>query len=196
LVSPLLFASICTYQSWDWDTNLKKAVNVHKVVKDKNVLTKEEQGVVSGCSVCEEDQVKIKIDSLPEFFVCKKVAAKITKAIKRTLNAKFPIFSIVGYRVGKSKGKINAQGLRTEFSNHSYGTAIDFNSEKNGLYDNCIIFSDSCFKLRGGDYFSDAEGAITKRTPLYIELLKVGFKWGGEIVGKQKDFMHFSLTGM
>ena len=30
----------------------------------------------------------------------------------------------------------------------------------------------------------------------YIQYLKdIGFKWGGEILGKQKDFMHFSPSG-
>jgi hypothetical protein len=41
----------------------------------------------------------------------------------------------------------------------------------------------------------DQAGSLTKESPIVIELKSIGFKWGGEIEGKQKDFMHFLPSG-
>jgi hypothetical protein len=50
--------------------------------------------------------------------------------------------------------------------------------------------------LRGGawqpgvdPYSLSADGIVVR------ELQNLGFRWGGEIAGRQKDFMHFSPTG-
>lgn len=188
-------ADQCTYQTWDWDTIQKKAVHLRTISKLKSEITPEERGDTPDCSVCEEDQVEVRIDRVARFKICKAMSPQIVSAIKNAIAAGFPFSSIVGYRVGKSKGPLNSAGERTQFSNHSFGTAIDFNSEKNGLYDFCIRFSPNCKLLRGGAYIQDALGSITKDSSIYKEMLKAGFKWGGEISGKQKDFMHFSLSG-
>jgi hypothetical protein len=190
------FADQCTYETRDWDTVKKKAVNQRKISKPKSDLTSEERGTFPGCSVCEEDHAKISLGSLPPFMFCKTLKERIVSAIEKAVAFGFPISSIVGYRVGKSKGPLDSHGLRTQFSNHSYGTAVDFNSESNGLYDSCVLFGPACRLLRGGEYNRDAAGAITRGSVLYKAMLEEGFKWGGEISGKQKDFMHFSLTGM
>lgn len=189
-------AATCTYETWDWDTRTKKSINHRKIQKEKANLTKEERGDISGCTVCSEDQVEVQLPHLPGFKVCKVFEEKIIRAIKKSQAEKFPIQSIVGYRVGKSKGPMNAQGQRTEFSNHSFGTALDFNSERNGLYDSCLQFSPQCRLIRGGEYQGHLPGTITRDTVLYKAMLAEGFLWGGEIKGKQKDFMHFSITGM
>jgi hypothetical protein len=73
---------------------------------------------------------------------------------------------------------------------------VDINTEQNGLYDHCLQFNESCHRLRGGAYDPLRPGAITPQSPLYQALRQQKFQWGGEIAGKQKDFMHFSLTGM
>ncbi|MDQ7050893.1 MAG: hypothetical protein Q9M92_15725 [Enterobacterales bacterium] len=48
---------------------------------------------------------------------------------------------------------------------------------------------------KGGAWNPSQEGSLTRDHPIVLELKKAGFKWGGEIQGKQKDFMHFSPTG-
>ena len=190
LLVSVSFADKCTYETWDWDSIQRK------VTKSKAELTKEELGNVKGCSVCDEDQVEIHIEQLPPIKICRVFQERITRVIKKTILDGFPISSVVGYRVGKSKGKLNSAGLRTEFSSHSYGTAIDFNIERNGLYDFCLQFGPQCKLIRGGDYRPDVIGTITRTSSLYQAMTVKGFKWGGEIKGQQKDFMHFSLTGM
>ncbi len=185
----------CSYNTWVWSPTYNKALGHKRIKKPKSELTPEELGSVKGCTVCEEDQVEIKLESLPAFKVCKVFEANINRAIKQALAQGFSLSTVTGYRVGKSKGPLNGNGERTQFSNHSFGTAIDFNAEKNGLYDFCTRFSPACKLLRGGDYRPGTPGSITKESSLYKAFLAQGFKWGGELEGKQKDFMHFSLTG-
>jgi len=196
LLSQGVAAQQCTYETWDWDSIQKKSVNHRKITKAKSELSVEERGQYPGCSVCEEDQVEIHSAGLPVFKICKEFQEKLTRSVKQAQTDGFPILSIVGYRVGKSKGPLNSSGQRTQFSNHSFGTAIDFNSEKNGLYDFCTQFGPGCKLLRGGEYRTEAPGSITKESPIYKAMIAEGLKWGGEIQGKQKDFMHFSLNGM
>ena len=189
-------SGICTYETWDWDTVQRQAVNHRRVTKAKSALTSEERGPYEGCTVCLEDQALIRIGRLPPIQVCKTLKDRMARAIEKAVSEGFPIETVIGYRVGKSRGPVNAAGLRTQFSNHSYGTAIDFNAEKNGLYDNCLSFGGGCRLIRGGEYRVGEPGVIDRRSSLYKAMLKEGFKWGGEINGKQKDFMHFSLDGM
>ncbi len=204
LISSLVFltfsasagAATCTYETWEWDTKRKISVNHRRVEKEKDRLDIHERGSIEGCSVCREDQVTIALEGLPTFEICRKFEMPLRRAVEKAKTAGFPIVSIVGYRVGKSKGSVDSKGLRTEFSNHSFGAAIDFNSETNGLYDTCIEFGPKCKLLRGGAYDPKGRTAITRASPLYLAMTKEGFKWGGEIAAKQKDFMHFSPTGM
>jgi len=84
---------------------------------------------------------------------------------------------------------------RTQYSYHSFGVAIDINAEQNGLYGNCVTFSDACQLRRGGPWRPGRPGTITLGDPIYDGLTDIGLRWGGEIAGRQKDFMHFSLTG-
>lgn len=149
----------------------------------------------SKCTVCEEDQQKIEITGIPSFQVCRHYGDKIIKALKRVQKSGWKFQSVIGYRVGRSRGPVDKNGLRTQFSNHSFGTAIDFNAENNGLYTNCFQFGPRCQLLRGGLWDPQNPLSITKGSTLYQSMVGIGFKWGGEIQGRQKDFMHFSLTG-
>jgi hypothetical protein len=63
-------------------------------------------------------------------------------------------------------------------------------------YDFCIKFGPGCKLIRGGAYNENAKGAIARNSVLYHEMAAAGFKWGGEIKARQKDFMHFSIDGM
>lgn len=187
---------MCNYQTWDWDVKQKKAINYKNVSIIKANLSKEEKGTIEGCSVCEEDQLEIKINNLKPFKVCKRFHQQIISALNKAINEGFEINTVIGYRVGKTKGNLDKQGKRTQFSNHSYGIAIDINSGKNGLYNNCLVFNKKCNLIQGGIYNPFNKGSITKESPIYKAILNIGFKWGGEIKGNQKDFMHFSIDGM
>lgn len=189
-------AEQCTYSTWDWDKRLGQSVNHRRIVKDRAELSPQERGTISGCTVCEQDQSEIRAPGLPPFKVCRALREPIVRALDRARAEGFLVLSAVGYRVGKTKGAVDAQGYRTAFSNHSYGVAIDINAERNGLYDFCWTFGPGCKLLRGGVYQSGMPGVITRDGVLYRALRAEGFKWGGELSGKQKDFMHFSLDGM
>ena len=174
----------CTYDTWEWNTRTNQSVNLRKVSKLRSELTPEEIGSIPGCSVCREDQIELQISD-QKFQVCKIYSARIQSALERAIQHGFKIQSIVGYRVGKSKGPIDSNGLRTEFSNHSYGTAIDLNSETHGLYDSCVQFGPGCRLIRGGRYNPNDPSSITRTSAVYQSMLAVGLKWGGEIQAKQ-----------
>ena len=113
----------------------------------------------------------------------------------------FRIDEITGYRVGRTRGPI-VDGLRTAWSNHSFGAALDINARHNGLYGDCDIASVSkealaACKLRVGGVWDPSkrpETTITPATSLY-KAFRAFWRWGGEIAGGTRDMMHFSLTG-
>ena len=185
----------CTYSSWLWNVNLKKTVNQELIRKLYSNLTHEEIEPESGCTICEEDQEFISLPPVAPFRVCNKIKEKVKKAIKAILDMNEPIYQIIGYRPGKSAGITDVNGNRTKFSQHSFGTALDINPAQNGLYDNCTIFNEKCLLRLGGIWDPHRRGALTVNS-LTVRIMKeTGFKWGGEMEGDQKDFMHFSLNG-
>jgi hypothetical protein len=53
-----------------------------------------------------------------------------------------------------------------------------------------------CQLLRGGLWRPGFDPYSLQQNGLIVRMLKeIGFKWGGEIEGRQKDFMHFSPSG-
>lgn len=200
----------CTYKTYQWSTVKKKSVNRRRVKKAYADLTPEEKAPgfkTNGCSVCEEDQVTVAVNGLPEIKVCWYYAPKVKEALEALQADKgFKIQELVGYRCGQTRGKI-VDGNRTEFSNHSFGTAIDINSRTNGLYRRCDLKGKApttaadikrCKKGMGGAWNPDKNRKVTitptsKAYELFTQL--VGWKWGGEIDGRLKDFMHFSVDG-
>ena len=187
--------SACTYEMQVWNVNQKSSVGIKKVHHSYGELSANEQDAETGCTVCSEDQERISIVPLQPFFVCFKLAPRVRSILGDMLERGAPVRTVVGYHVIKSRGPINGNGNRTGFSNHSYGTAIDINPELNGLYDNCITFGPACRLIRGGAWKPGVPGTIDTNSDIVSLFKQAGFKWGGEIVGKQKDFMHFSLTG-
>lgn len=113
----------------------------------------------------------------------------------RLLKQGEPVRNITGYRVGKTRGEADENGIRTQFSNHAFGVAIDMNPESNGLYDNCVVFNESCRLIRGGPWDPEQQESLTQDSNIVYALESLGLNWGGEILGKQKDFMHFSPRG-
>ncbi|MDO8988432.1 MAG: M15 family metallopeptidase [Sideroxyarcus sp.] len=196
LASNAGIAQSCHYQDWRWNVAQQRAVQQIAVSKDAAMLRSDEVDAQSGCTVCAEDQQAIRLDGVPEFSVCRKYAALVRDTLADLIRQGEKIESVIGYRVGRTRGGIDAQGNRTGFSNHSYGIAIDINTKHNGLYGNCVRFGPQCSLLRAGPwrpgddpYSLQADGAVVKA------FKQAGFKWGGEIEGGQKDFMHFSPTG-
>ena len=116
-------------------------------------------------------------------------------AFRQSINEGFRFYSLTGYRVGRTKGPVDENGLRTEYSNHAFGLAIDVNAEANGLYSNCVTFGPACELMRGGEWRPDNPASITRDSPIYRAMQAIGFRWGGDLDGRQKDFMHFSITG-
>ena len=175
---------------------LKKAVAYRTVSKEFSKLTPYELDPVTGCSVCEQDQLTIHLPNLEPFKVCKHLANDLRKNLQALIVKGVPIKEVIGYRVGLTRGAIDKNGNRTRFSNHSFGTAIDINPQHNGLYTNCFEFGQQCKKLRGGPWRPGIDPFSLEANGLIVRTLKkLGLKWGGEIQGRQKDFMHFSLTG-
>jgi hypothetical protein len=192
-----LFAqpNTCSYSTYKWNAIEREAVDFQRVVKPYAELSENEIDSVTGCSACEQDQVTIQIGDLPPFKVCYVLADSIRDAIQASLTEGQVIVELAGYRVGLTRGEVDSDGNRTEFSNHSYGTAVDINTSFNGLYDNCRTFNKNCRLIKGGRWDPNIEESIRADSPLVQVMLDIGMHWGGKIQGVQKDFMHFSLTG-
>ncbi|MDH3973813.1 MAG: M15 family metallopeptidase [Deltaproteobacteria bacterium] len=185
----------CTYSTYKWNVNSREAVDFKRVSHAYMDLTEEEIDPETGCTVCEEDQVIIDIPPVKPFRVCKKLAPAITEALYGMMESGEPVFKVVGYRVGKTRGEPDSNGNRTGFSNHSFGVAIDINPDQNGLYDKCIDFGEHCRLIKGGPWLPGRPGTLMPESEAVRLMKRAGFKWGGEIAGRQKDFMHFSISG-
>ncbi len=189
----------CTYTDSVWSVAERRAVDIREVEKPYAALSDDERILLSdgaaGCSLCLEDQVEVALPGVAPFQICKAVAGDVEAALRRAMVAGFQIETVTGYRVGRSKGALDADGRRTAYSNHSFGLAIDVNAETNGLYDRCTEFSMACRLIRGGAWRPNKPGGITPDTSLYGELRVIDWQWGGELDGWQKDYMHFSPSG-
>ncbi len=195
VLTPHLFGETCSYSTWDWNTQSKRSENHRRISKPYSQITPNERDPNSNCTVCEEDQVSLEIPGVPAFLVCKFYSSDVKEALHKIATSGFPLTSVISYRVGKTKGTVDSQGIRTQFSNHSFGTAIDINAEINGLYTNCFEFGPDCQLLRGGSWLPRRPGTVTPTSIAYQAFHEMGWKWGGELKGRQKDFMHFSLSG-
>ncbi len=187
--------SDCTYEMQIWNVALKGSGAFKRVRHSYLELSSSEKDPATGCTVCSEDQVMISIPEIEPFSICYRIAPRVQRALSHLKQKGAPVRAVVGYHVIKSRGPVDENGNRTGFSNHSFGTAIDINPEQNGLYDNCIRFGPQCRLLRGGPWLPGEPGTLEKNGDIVTTIKREGFRWGGEIEGKQKDFMHFSLTG-
>lgn len=183
----------CHYSTWRWDTHNNQSVRYEKIIKLYKELTSEEKGSYPNCTVCEEDQELVLIQGLPSILVCKQQANFVRQALQAIQASGFPVRTLQGYRVGRSTGSVDAQGLRTQFGEHSFGIAIDINAQANGLYKNCVVWGTHCQLVHGGVWNPSSSESITKNSRAYHLLRKGGWVWGGEQTSTQKDFMHFFL---
>lgn len=196
LLSPstALASDVCTFNDWAWNSAAGRAENFRDVSMPRDDLSTEQRHSTLPCTVCREDQVRISAGE-QSALICKAIAGEVEDALRRAEEAGFTINTLTGYRVGRTKGPLDANGLRTQYSHHSFGLAIDINAAQNGLYDRCVEFGRHCRLRRGGRWEPSADGTISPQTPLYQAMRRAGLKWGGELKGRQKDFMHFSLEG-
>lgn len=185
----------CTYTTYKWNVAQRKAVERKRVRHPYSQVAPFERDSLTGCTVCEEDQVVVRLPGLPPVRMCHAVAERVAPALTGLIEQGEPIFRIVAYRVGMTRGDTDAAGNRTRFSNHSFGIALDINDDRNGLYDHCIQYGPRCRLIKGGAWTPGKAGSWTGNSAVVQALEQVGLRWGGQIAGRQKDFMHFSPTG-
>ena len=186
--------STCTYTYTVWNTVLRKTSATQQVIKPRDTLNKEEVGPF-GCTPCEEDQIEVNLQTGLKVKVCHRVAGNVARALNSAIDAGAKIRSLTGYRPSMSRGAADADGNRTLLSLHAFGVAVDVNAENNGLYDRCPQWGPSCRLIKGGAWTPTSPLSLTAAHPLVVQFKAVGFGWGGELEGMQKDFMHFSPTG-
>ncbi|MCK4708030.1 MAG: M15 family metallopeptidase, partial [Gammaproteobacteria bacterium] len=133
--------------------------------------------------------------NIQTFAVCKLIADEIKHTLINLIKQGETITEVTGYRVGMTRGKTDKYHNRTQFSNHSFGIALDINAQQNGLYDQCMHFSNNCRLIRGGPWKPGYKGSMTREGSIVRQMEQLGLRWGGLIAGKQKDFMHFSPSG-
>ena len=199
----------CTYSAYAWDTKKKRSTDHFDVSKSYAEVTDEERDPnAPQCTICREDQVVIDPHefgvSADTIRICHLYADQVKNAlIAIHKSGEFDIEKLEGYRPGKTRGAVDKNGLRTQWSQHSFGTAIDINAHKNAIYSNCTTPINnsaqdvkSCKKGIGGAYNPEKQPrvSIVKGGVVYREMTKF-WKWGGEIEGSTKDIMHFSVTG-
>ena len=200
----------CTYETYAWSVTEKRAVDRRTVTKPRAELSADEKAPdfeTSGCTVCQEDQVEVRVAGLPPVTVCRYHAEGVRKAIAAVrASGRFEIRTLKGYRVGRTRGAV-VEGRRTRFSNHSYGTAVDVNAGHNGLYGGCdlggrvpAVAKDlkGCRLRIGGHWDPGARPTTTLTASSIVPRAfeeHAGWRWGGAISGATKDFMHLSLDG-
>ena len=185
----------CTYETYNWNTLQRRPVNIHTVTHPYAELTPEEIDPQTGCTVCLEDQKLVQVGNLKPFLVCHKIAESVQRTLENLLAAGETVLEVTAYRPGRTRNPLDADSNRTGFSNHAYGAAIDINRAMNGLYDNCMEFGPECRQIQGGPWVPGNPGVLYRDAAIVRGMKQAGFKWGGEIAGKQKDFMHFSVSG-
>lgn len=186
----------CTYDTYRWNAPTMRAVGRARVTKLRTGLSEAEVDPATGCSVCAEDQVEVRIEGVAPFRICRHLAARVEDVLRKLRVQGIPIHTVEGYRVGMTRGDMDAEGNRTRFSNHSFGIALDINEGANGLYESCIEIGSRCRLRKGGAWDPTANPlSMTADHAIVVALKSIGMRWGGQLPGRQKDFMHFSPTG-
>ena len=184
----------CTYELGIWNVAAGKVLERKRIDKPKSELRPEEIDEW-GCTPCIEDQVSVTLSNGVSFQMCTRLAEPVREALEKVLESGLPIDTVVGYRPSMSKGPVDARQNRTQLSNHAFGSALDINEAHNGLYTHCLRWSPSCRLIRGGPWQPGSAHSLTADHPVVREMMAIGFLWGGEIQGIQKDMMHFSKSG-
>jgi hypothetical protein len=199
----------CTYTIYNWSTETNRAVNRRQVSHAYSEIEGDERDPNDPrCTVCEEDQVTINTAALGIDAGSIQVCWAHQDAVERALtdivdSGQFEFTELVGYRPGRTRGRV-VDGVRTEMSNHAYGTAIDVNANHNALYRSCnvrVTDADSianCTRGVGGTWDPGARPrtSVVRDGVVFTAFTDLaGWLWGGDISGSTRDLMHFSLTG-
>lgn len=199
----------CTYSAYAWDTKKGRSTDHFTVSKPYAEVTDDERDPnAPECTICSEDQMTIDphdfgVD-VASIRICHVYAEQVKSALKEIASSgKFDIEKLEGYRPGKTRGPVDKKGLRTLWSQHSFGTAIDINANKNAIYSNCpqklTNNSDevkTCKRGIGGDWKPEKAPRVSiVKDGIVYQTMTMFWKWGGEIDGTTKDIMHFSITG-
>lgn len=204
LLAPPAHPDVCTYKTYEWDVKLRRGTDHRVVSKTRAELGADEKDARDPrCTVCREDQALVEVPGVKPFRVCRHFAPQVRDALRTATAAGFVVDTVVGYRVGRTRGPVS-KNKRTVFSNHSYGTAVDINSKTNGMYRRCKLKTPAarakdvagCTLGMGGawDPKRRPKRTIVRGGPLHAAFAPF-WKWGGDLSGQLKDFMHFSLTG-
>lgn len=200
----------CTYSTYAWSSAEGRATNRARIEKAYAEVTDDERSPDDPrCSVCEEDQVAVttpalEADGVGTISVCWAHAERIEAALREIgESGQFRFVDAVGYRPGRTRGAI-VDGVRTEWSNHAFGTAVDINAAHNGLYRSCNVDPvdeaaiSGCSLGVGGAWrpSRSPDVSIVRGGVVYEAMVETaGWRWGGDIAGSTRDLMHFSLTG-
>ena len=186
---------LCTFEDWAWHSESKQAQDFQTVRIMREQLNDNQRHPNLPCSVCREDQTEFTLSNGVSVEVCHILAQDIEMALEETLRSGFEIKTLKGYRVGRTRGPLDDRGLRTDYSNHSFGVAVDINAEANGLYDRCTEWGPECRLRLGGEWDPHNPLSVVEGNAPHRHMTDIGLLWGGALEGRQKDFMHFSLTG-
>lgn len=198
----------CHYNVSSWSVSRRTTVDHHTIRKNYTDVTADERDPAEPrCSICEEDQRQIAPAGLgwpnvSAFRICHVYQKHIEDALREIAKSKeFKILTLTGYRPGRTRGPV-VDGLRSQLSNHSFGTALDVNAGHNGLYAKCDIREISLESLKqcklnvGGSWDPLKRKATSVVSNGVVHKAFASFwKWGGEIHGNIRDLMHFSITG-
>lgn len=187
-------AEECTFSPSAWSVVERQGVALPRVQVDRAELDPSLVGPW-GCTPCEQDQVEITLRSGLSARLCHAMAEPVRAALERAVDQGAQLESLLGYRPSRSKGQPDTAGLRTQWSHHAFGLALDVNAYHNGLYRQCTSWGPGCELIIGGPWAPGHALSLTPEHPVVRELEAVGLRWGGRLEGDQKDFMHFSPDG-
>jgi hypothetical protein len=185
---------VCEYDTYAWSTTEGRSVDHQHVEKDRRQLVSDEISALDPrCTICECDQVRVTLSNGVHFDMCWAWAEQVRGALERALAQGAIIEDVKGYRPGRTGGRTDSAGRRTEYGSHAYGIALDINRDYNGMY------SSSGRRLHGGSYDPDRypRRTITHASPIYQQLRRIGWGWAGDYVDElgYADWMHFSING-
>lgn len=184
-------AAPCSYDYSVWNVPAGRSLRRVHVEIDAAEAPRD----ADGCSPCAEEQVALQVAG-QQLSLCRAVAAPLRGALEAAVAGGFRVERLVGWRPQMSRGPVDANGDRTQLSNHAFGAAVDVNEGQNGLYDACPAWGPGCALRKGGPWRPGADPRSILREGLLVRAMAAaGFAWGGELAGKQKDFMHFSRSG-
>ncbi len=195
----------CEYSTYAWSVTAKKAVDHERIRKPYAEVTAAERDPrFPECSVCEADQTEITLEGLKPVRVCWRFADDVRGALRAVqASGEFELRTITGYRPGRTRGRV-VDGRRTQLSNHSFGVAVDINARHNGLYGRCKLAAPAkaavdlkgCKRRMGGPWAPRKAPKLTiERSGVVHREFTKFWRWGGDLTGALKDFMHFSVDG-